>query len=566
MTAFDIILIAALIVFVVAWWARGLPRRGPVLLAAAVVALAAGLASVLDDRWQAGVGAAVGVLFLLALGIGRLRKGARRGGVPWISGPLLTLLAVPAVLALYLFPALDLPAPSGPHLVGVRSFELDDPARTGVLLAGKDEPRRLLVRVWYPAQDVAGRERRPYFTQAEADGMARGIGDLFGFPPFLKYAKHALTHSHEDAPLLAGTRDLPTAFYSHGFHSFLSQNTVLMEELASHGYVIYSVQHTYDASGTVFPDGSVAPIDPALIEQATQSPEARGELPEAMVKGYTGTDLGERLQGQLQNAEEKVAARDRIITVSGPIWLADRLFVHDRLQRGEVPAEVAGIVAASALDRVGEMGMSFGGSTSGAVCMVDPRCAAGVNLDGGDFHLLAVAADLPRPLLMFHSDFGRLYGHFGGEATGAERSFNDFSYERFEHAGARDDIYRLQLKDTEHLGLSDLAWFMRRPLRDGLLGSAPVEVMLGAQNDFVRGFLDKHLRGIASDFPQAEYAKYQGRVLRYDNAPLRAWWLSQPAGARAQIERRIEALKAGVPVPQRPHAAADAPPAIGDGL
>lgn len=545
MTAIDLLLISALAVFVLAWWARGLPRRGTALLAAALVALFAGLAGLLDDRWQAGVGTAVALVFLLALGLGRLLRRRRpRTGVPWISGPLLSLLAAVGVLALYLFPVSDLPAPSGPHPVGVRSFELDDPARPGVLLAGKDEPRRLLVRVWYPAQGIAGRERRPYFTQAEADVTAAGVGAMFGFPAFLKYVKHARTHSYEDAPLLAGARELPTVLYSHGFQSFLSQNTVLMEELASHGYAVYSVQHTYDAAGTVFPDGSVAPIDPALIEQATQSPEARGEFPEAVVKGYTSADLGERLRGQLQNAREKVAARDRIIAVSGPIWLADRLFVHDRLQRGEVPASVAEVVAASALDRVGEMGMSFGGSTSGAVCMVDPRCAAGINLDGADFHLLAVDADVPRPFLMLHSDFGRLYGHFGGKPTGAERSFNDFSYERFEHAGTRSDVYRLQLKDTEHLGLSDLAWFMRRPLRDRLLGSAPAEVMLGAQNDFVRGFFDRHLRGLDNGFPQAEYASYDGHVLRYDNSALRAWWQAQPEDLRTKVRADIGELKA----------------------
>ncbi len=546
MTLLDLVLVVALAVFVLAWWRRRLPRRGGVLWISALVALVAGIAGVVDDRWQAGVGAAVAAVFVLGLALGRGwgRRRAPRTGTSWISGPLVTLLAIVGFLALYLFPVFDLPVPSGPNPVGVRTFELSDPSRPGVLLAGPDEPRRLLVRVWYPAGEVAGLARRPYFTQAEADGMANGIGAMMGFPAFAKYMKHARTHSYEDAPLQPGAEDLPTVFYSHGFHSFLSQNTALMEELASHGYVVYSVQHTYDAAGTVFADGSVAPLDPALIAQAKQSPEARGEFSEAFVKGFTGASVAERLTGQLQNAQDKIAAHDRIITVSGPIWLADRLFVHDRLQQGRVPASVADVVAASGLARTGEMGMSFGGSTSGAVCMVDPRCAAGINLDGADFHFLGLDADMPRPFLMFHSDFSRMAGHFGADkGRVVDFGFNDFSYESFERAGTRHDIYRMQLKETEHIGFSDMSWFMRRPLRDGVLGSAPAKVMLGAQNDFVRGVFDRHLRGRDNGFPETEYAQYEGYVLRHDNSAVRRWWQTQPEVARAELVAGVQGLR-----------------------
>lgn len=553
MTVLDLLLISALAALVVAWWTRRARQRALVPLVAAVIALAAGVAGVADGRWQAGVGAAVALLFLCVFGVGRLlRSKAPRTGVPWISGLALSLLAAVGVLALYLFPVADLPVPSGPHPVGVRSFELADQRRTAVLPTGQRQARRLLVRVWYPAQHVAASRRSPYFSQAQADAIAADLGALTGFAPLLSYVKRARTGSDEGAPLLAGAKHLPTVFYSHGLMSFLSQNTVLMQELASHGYVVYAVQHTDDAVGTVFPDGTVAPLNPAAIERARQSRQTQREIPAALVKGFTSADFGERLLGQLQLAEQQLAERDPTITSGAPTWLADRLFVHDRLQRGEVPAAVADVAAASALERVGELGMSFGGSSSGAVCMVDPRCAAGVNLDGANFYLPAWDADVPRPFLMLHSDLGRMYGHFGGKANGHERSFNDFSYERFEHAGTRRDIYRLQLKDTEHLGLSDMSWFMRRPLRDAVLGSAPTQVMLDVQNDFVRGFFDKHLRGIDNAFPQPQYEKYRGWAVPLDNAPVRAWWLSQPEDWRAGIRQRIQALKSAAAQPHAP--------------
>src|SRR5690606_37753809 len=154
------------------------------------------------------------------------------------------------VVANLLFPVNPLPKPSGQYAVGVRAFEISDASRLGVFLAKPDEPRRLLVRVWYPAQDVSGLKPAPYFTEAETTSTARSLGGMVGFPEFFTYVSHVTTNSYPDAPLLEGATNLPTVFYSHGYTSFLQQNTVLMEELASHGYVVFSVQHTYDSSFT----------------------------------------------------------------------------------------------------------------------------------------------------------------------------------------------------------------------------------------------------------------------------------------------------------------------------
>ena len=542
MTAADILLIVAIGVFLLIWWIRRVPSRGKLLLLSAIAALAAGLWGVCDDRWQAGVGVFVSLVFLLALLIGKLWRSSR-SSLRYISGSLLTLFGALAIAAIVMFPVWRLPAPSGAHAVGVRTFELDDPSRLGVFHAKPDVPRRLLIRVWYPAEPDPSSTPRRYFSDAEAQTTARSMGELLGFPAFLTYLKHVGTNAHEDAPLLAGAKGLPTIFYSHGYSSFLAQNSALLEDLASHGYVVYSVQHTYDSSATVFPDGSVAVVDPALVEQARNPPEAKGEFPKAMVQGYTGATFDERLEGQLQSASDSLEDGERITTLSAPTWVADQMFVHDRLQSGDVPESVAQIAAASDLTRTGEMGMSFGGATAGAVCMLDKRCVAGVNLDGGDFHFLPFNADSPVPFLMIHSDLGGIYQALGVTAKDAERSFNDFSYESFERAGTRDDIYRAEVKRAAHLGLSDFTLFIRRPLRAPLLGSTPAAVMIGVQNDLARGFFDKHLRGAANDFPAAQYQKYANWLVPYENPGLREWWLAKPTEERAAIESRIEELK-----------------------
>lgn len=541
MTLADILLLVALAVFIVAWWVRRTPRRPIVLLVSASVMLLAGVAGFLDDRWQALAGAGFAAVMLVVLLVNRLRRTGRKHGTPFASGTLFTLMALGPVAAIVMFPVFQLPKPSGEHAVGVRTFELADASRPGLFNAPMGAPRRLLVRVWYPAGDTSGTSQRPYFTQRESETTARTLGEMVGFPQFFAYVKHVRTNSWEDAPLMAGAANLPVVFYSHGFTSFLGQNTALMEDLASHGYVAFSVQHTSDSSATLFRNGDVIPFDPTINEMVRNTPDEGANRPQARALG--GLMLDERIGGHIEYREQAAARKDRTVVASARAWVLDRLFLHDQLQKGAVPESVAQIAAASDLTRVGEMGMSFGGATTGTLCMIDKRCAAGINLDGGDFQFTAFNADMPVPFMMFHSDQNNSYRTVEREPPPKPRGFNEFSYERIATAGTHKDIYRVQLKGSQHLGLSDFSLFVRSPLRDPLFGSTLSDVMIGAQNEFVRGFFDKYLRRQAVSFPQTQMAAYKDWVLPVDNSDLPAWWASKSEADRASLESRIEAAR-----------------------
>lgn len=534
MTIADGLLLTLLVTALLGWWLR----RRALVLGASLLALSVAFYAVSDDRWQAGVGAGVATLLLFGLCLRRKRS----TGVPVWSAAFFTLLAGVAVAALYFFPVSPLPKPGGPYPVGVRDFELIDASRTGLLGASAGQARRLLVRVWYPARPIAGAAPRNYFSEAESRSTARGFGELLGFPPLLTALRHLPTNAYENAPLRAGLGRLPVVFYSHGYGSFAGMNGRIMEELASHGYAVYSVQHTGDASPTLFPNGDVAPTDPGLYDHLRDSLE-HGFSP-LLLQGFGEDELSRRLDGQLRFATELKPPADRAIHLSAPIWLADRLFVHDRLQAGEVPPNVADLVAASNFSHTGEMGMSFGGSTTGAVCMVDKRCAAAVNLDGGDFDFTPFDADLPVPLLMLHSDLSLFYRMLGITPPAQPRSFNDFSYERIEHAGQNPRIHRLVLRDALHAGLTDNALYIRRPLRDSLIGSAPTDVLIEAPAALVLGFFDHYLRGRDNGFPQAQIASYADWLTPYSNRAVSQWWAGLPDAERDQWQERIRALHA----------------------
>ena len=65
------------------------------------------------------------------------------------------------------------------------------------------------------------------------------------------------TNAVSDAPPAGRSRSLPFVVLSPGFIHPRSVLTALAEDLASHGYVVAGIDHTYESFATAFPDGRV---------------------------------------------------------------------------------------------------------------------------------------------------------------------------------------------------------------------------------------------------------------------------------------------------------------------
>ncbi|MDH4117077.1 MAG: hypothetical protein OEX04_14715 [Acidimicrobiia bacterium] len=546
MLATDFLLIASLLVFSIAWLWRSLGRRDLVLWTAAGVGLVGGLIGVLQGRWQAALGAAIAAVFLLVLTVRRLRGARPRVRVPIATGVGFILLTALATALLYSIPVFTLPDPDGPHAVGVRDFELTDHARTGVLYAATDEPRRLAVRVWYPAATTDGYEPEPYATTSELETTYPAIAtDELGMPSFFhSHLRGIDTHTYRDAPVVTDST-LPVVFFEHGLGGHLSQNSVLMEYLASHGYVVFSVAHPYDAAPIVFADGDVIRLPEAA---AVERREGRSDYPEEVMdlvmeadpKRVGGTTYDERFEGFLGYIRFADLVDDRVYDTSPEVWVEDVLFVEDALAEGQAPDSIADILQHADLTRVGHIGMSFGGSTAAALAYQDPRAAAAVNLDGSDFHHVGYNADIPVPLLMLYSDEMEVLGAVGGSPFG----WNDFLYERFETAGTRDDVVRVRLTGVNHTGVTDNQLMTRGPLHGILTGSLEGRRALDIVNGLVGDFLDQYLRGIPTDFPVAQLERYRGDLDSHGVSAIREWWQAKTPDERAAIEEALEKARA----------------------
>ena len=154
---------------------------------------------------------------------------------------------------------LTLPAPTGSESVGTVSLHLIDPGRQDPWVPGRQ--RELMVSIWYPARHTEHYPAVPWMPPATAATFEQ----LNGIPA--GSVTMPVTAGHDGAPVDRRRGGLPVVVYSPGSGSDRSINTALVEELASRGYMVVTIDHTYDAEEVEFPGGR--------IELRNMSPDSR---------------------------------------------------------------------------------------------------------------------------------------------------------------------------------------------------------------------------------------------------------------------------------------------------
>lgn len=492
----EIVFLASLIVSGVALFIP--PARRPSFLRyrpALPVTLALVHVFIDHGRWQLFAAYALAGLISLAA-IFEVRDGAGiardRPILRWIGGlVILSVTGVSAALA-WLIPLFSFPTPTGPYKVGTRWLALTDSSRFETLAPSPGGKRQLIVRVWFPADSVAGAPD-DYIESDVAKGIARGLH----FPAFsLSHLANISSHSYRRAWLPAQPKRFPLILFSHGYAvGTESQNTVQMEELASHGFVVASIDHPYEAGAILMPDGKVALANtPYRIDDST------------VVRNTVA------VIGQLQSARDTTAmlaplrellAMAPALDTSVTRWTDDTKFVLDQITRMSRPHEGSDTLFAGRLttDKVGVFGMSFGGATAAAFCTVDTRCAAGMNLDGLHYGIGAREV-LPRPFVIASSQ----------KNTNVHRLF----YER-----AAAPVWLLTVQGSEHMDYTDFSWFAPRlAAKAGMLGGIAPARMHRIMNAAIVPYFDAVLRGgtggdlsvLRTTYPEVTVESRDGRA------------------------------------------------------
>lgn len=179
---------------------------------------------------------------------------------------LLTLSSLSFALGfslIFTFPVNDIPKPTGSYLIGTTAFDITDYNRMEQYNES-DDNRKIRIQLWYPTDSIEGLE----LSKWHYDGVesVRGLSIDNYFPSFFLDENAKIdSNSYLDAEVSNLLDSYPVIIISHGWRSQRTLHTDIAEELASNGYIVVGIEHTYGSVATVFEDGTVAYKDPNAL-------------------------------------------------------------------------------------------------------------------------------------------------------------------------------------------------------------------------------------------------------------------------------------------------------------
>ena len=262
-----------------------------------------------------------------------------------------------------------------------------------------------------------------------------------------------------------------------GLAALTTDYTTLVEDLASHGYVVVGFDAPYRSFVVVFPDGRVI----------ARAPQNNADL----VSG----PLQEQLANKLAQA-----------------WSSDMGFALDQLERLNASDPSGRFLGRLDMQRVGVFGHSLGGATALQFCHDDSRCKAGIDVDGAP--LGSVVADgVTQPFMFLLSD------HKGESDAGEPEAIRQAGanihsiYDRLPD----DRGLMIMIRGADHYRFSDDGALLKSPLMMRGLRTVGVvrldgrrQVALTAHS--ISTFFDVSLKGAPAqqlksqpEYPEIEY-------------------------------------------------------------
>lgn len=451
-------------------------------------------------RWQMVPAYALSGIVFLA-GLPSMLRDQRRSGkskrVPAflaVIGSLVGLAVVWITVELCVqVPVFRMPVPSGSFAVGTRTFLLVDESRMDSESPIHNGRRSMSIQAWYPAELSGNEERTSYLRKDISNEMAK-----LGGPPafYFGFLDQIRTYAHWNAGIAHAAEQYPVIIYSPSGNTSLHK--ILFEELASQGYVVVSISHPH-WNNVLFDDqGKVIPQDG--VDERYQTWFQEENTP--AVQQAKGQILGAKTVGGLQQAQIALNIARPVAISELRQWSDDIGFVLDQLAETNLPGSF--FDGRIDLSRTGVMGFSLGGANAGQFCATDPRCRAGINVDGFMFGDI-LDENLRVPFLFLHSENPTIQPGLAGALF----------FER-----AENDAYMVQIAGALH---GDLGAPMPNGqpiiLRLGMnLAQFPDGAYLARiMNDYILAFFDKHLRNQAaplldgpSPYPEVFFKKKDG--------------------------------------------------------
>ena len=362
--------------------------------------------------------------------------------------------------------------------MGVRDAVIFDSTRSARDTEGVHRVRPILLRLWYPAGDTDGRPR-PYMHAEVAEAWRSTLPVPVGWESGVR------PNAIDDAPMADATARWPVLLFSHG-RSFPVENyQILLEHLASRGWLVASISHVGEEALTRLPDGVSFPFaGPSWKED-----DERGEVLMGVVDDLV-RDAGLALDW-LESAD---------VSVGGPL--------EGRLDLAS---------------GVGYAGHSLGGAAAVWAMRRDPRIVAAASWEG------QVYRSEDRPLV---ADGPLMYLIGGANAA-------ELAGRHFRAASPDHPVYEVVIHGAWHASVGDLLFVYRRyaprDWHDRHRREITAERANQVTGDYLDAFFSRHLLHRSADLLEPDLPGDEVSLWNYPEVELRVhlgrggYWSSEAA-------------------------------------
>jgi dienelactone hydrolase len=315
----------------------------------------------------------------------------------------------------------------------------------------------MAVKVWYPSGEKGN--QAPYLENVDF-----AINN-FNFPEIYR---NLLTNSFMEVPISIAEKRFPVLIFSHGWGEHLSQNTILMEELASHGYVVFSLSHDFESKFTFYPDGHTVSIN-TNSERFIQimSEQQNPGVMELYNEMFTVNSDKSRLEIFVKTSN----LMPTLLKESPKYWAEDIEFFINKLP--DINKSNSTLKTKLNLEQIGVFGMSMGGIAANEVCVENSKVKAGVNIDGGIYGS-TIDTLMNTPFMFINSQ--RYLGY--GQLFISKSS---------------KDCYSVTVRNSDHYNFTDYALYPTQT--NMMVGTVDAAIPIEFMNAMILTFFDKYLLG-----------------------------------------------------------------------
>jgi len=385
------------------------------------------------------------------------------------------LVAISTALPI-LLPVPAIPVPNGPYKVGTTIYELTDASRKE-LYSGKDEERRFQIQIWYPSKPGLSDKRAPWMNHA--DVFAPYIASEIKMPSFfLDHLALVKIPAYKDSKVATSKDGYPVILFSHGWNGFNAQNTGQALQLASHGFVVVGVQHTYGAVVTVFNDGTIAKNNPSALPK--DAPDAEYDAAAHQLANQWAGDLGFALDFMTEQNANSVSPFFKTLDLS----------------------------------LVGAYGHSTGGGAAIQFCATDSRCKA---LLGQDPFMRPVSVEV-RERGVTQPAFFMFSQRWADDVD----SLNNRQFEPF-YANSKETLGAVFIQGTAHYDFSDLPLLSPLAPKLGLKGPINGRRVTTIVDDYLLSFFEMTLQAKPSELFNSQSKKYDEVKPKFSDSRSYSW-------------------------------------------